>query len=163
MVILRTGREPFFKNINHLKSHAIQWNVLHYKTPELDSGTTDVESTHRTRSLSPSPPRVHCPLQGQLENAMAEALSLDDGRQTNLTASGQSRRGQLRHRLSHRKHSKVNSPFFFLEWSEIVTFYICIYFFKYTDTSVRVSYIRSCQHITFIVFRNEFLHIDNLL
>ncbi|AWP05889.1 putative centrosomal protein of 95 kDa [Scophthalmus maximus] len=78
------------------------------KTPRqhTDSGTTDVESTHRTRSLSPSPPRVHCPLQGQLENAMAEALSLDDGRQTNLTASGQSRRGQLRHRLSHRKHSK---------------------------------------------------------
>ncbi|XP_018520398.1 centrosomal protein of 95 kDa [Lates calcarifer] len=78
------------------------------KTPRQHtvSGTPDAESKHRTRSLSPSPPRVRRSLQGQLENAMAEALSLDDGRRTNLTASDHSRRGELHHRLSHRKHSK---------------------------------------------------------
>ncbi|XP_058496892.1 centrosomal protein of 95 kDa-like isoform X3 [Solea solea] len=70
------------------------------------AGTLDVESTQRTRSLSPSPPRVRCSQQEQLENAMAEALSLDDGRQTNLALSEHSRRGEARHRLSHRKHSK---------------------------------------------------------
>ncbi|XP_076585078.1 centrosomal protein of 95 kDa-like isoform X2 [Chaetodon auriga] len=70
------------------------------------SGTPSAESTHRTRSLSPSPPRVHHSLQGQLEDAMAEALSLNDGRQTNLTASDHSRREELHHRPSHRKHIK---------------------------------------------------------
>ncbi|XP_037620614.1 centrosomal protein of 95 kDa-like isoform X1 [Sebastes umbrosus] len=70
-------------------------------------GTPDAESTHRTRSLSPSPPPVRRSLQGQLEDAMAEALSLDDGRQTNLAASDQSRRRrELHHRPSSRKHSK---------------------------------------------------------
>uniref|UniRef100_A0A3Q0RC58 Centrosomal protein 95 n=1 Tax=Amphilophus citrinellus TaxID=61819 RepID=A0A3Q0RC58_AMPCI len=51
----------------------------------------DPESTHRTRSLSPSPPRVRRSLQGQLEDAMAQALSLDDGRQSNLTVSDRSK------------------------------------------------------------------------
>ncbi|XP_034385720.1 centrosomal protein of 95 kDa-like isoform X3 [Cyclopterus lumpus] len=69
-------------------------------------GTTEGEPTHRTRSLSPSPPRVRRSLHGQLEDAMAEALSLDDGRQTNLAASDLSKRGELHHRPSHRKHSK---------------------------------------------------------
>ncbi|XP_040002802.1 centrosomal protein of 95 kDa-like isoform X2 [Xiphias gladius] len=78
------------------------------KTPRQHtvSGTPDVESMHRTRSLSPSPPRVRRSLQGQLENAMMEAFNLDDGRQMNLTASDRSRRGELRHRQSRRKHSK---------------------------------------------------------
>ncbi|XP_071361359.1 centrosomal protein of 95 kDa-like [Trachinotus anak] len=77
------------------------------KTPRQHtvSETLEAEPTHRTRSLSPSPPRVRRS-HGQLENAAAEALSLDDGRQTNLTASDHSRRGKLHHRLSHRKHSK---------------------------------------------------------
>ncbi|XP_040891838.1 centrosomal protein of 95 kDa-like isoform X3 [Toxotes jaculatrix] len=76
------------------------------KTPRQHTGIPDVESTHRTRSLSPSPPRVRRSLKGQLENAMAEALSLNDGRQTNLTASDHSRRGDRSHRLPQRKHSK---------------------------------------------------------
>ncbi|XP_054866288.1 centrosomal protein of 95 kDa isoform X2 [Amphiprion ocellaris] len=77
------------------------------------SATSDPESTHRTRSLSPSPPRVHPSLQGQLQDAMAEALSLDDGKQTNLTVTDHPRRGELHHRASHRKHSKhlVNRAF----------------------------------------------------
>ncbi|XP_070773236.1 centrosomal protein of 95 kDa-like [Enoplosus armatus] len=75
------------------------------RTPRQHTGTPDAELTHRTRSLSPSPPRVRHSLQGQLEDAMAEALSLDDGRQTNLTASDHSRREAF-HRPSHRKHSK---------------------------------------------------------
>ncbi|KAM7393961.1 hypothetical protein PAMP_020794 [Pampus punctatissimus] len=64
------------------------------RTPRQHTGTPDPESTHRTRSLSPSPPRVRRSLQGQLEDAMKEALSLDDGRQTNLTASNHTRRGE---------------------------------------------------------------------
>ncbi|KAG7223710.1 hypothetical protein INR49_015437, partial [Caranx melampygus] len=78
------------------------------KTPRQHtvSGAPEAESTHRTHSLSPSPPRTRRSLLGQVENAVAEALSLDDGRQTNLTLSGQSRQRELRHRLSHRKHSK---------------------------------------------------------
>lgn len=71
------------------------------------SETPDAESTHRTRSLSPSPPRVRHSLQGQLEDAMAEALSLDGGRDTNLTASDHSRPEELHHRRPRRKHSKV--------------------------------------------------------
>ncbi|XP_032388698.1 centrosomal protein of 95 kDa isoform X1 [Etheostoma spectabile] len=69
-------------------------------------GTSDAESTNRTRSLSPSPPRDHRSVQGQLEDAMAEAMSLDDGRQSNLAASDHSWRGELHHRPSHRKHTK---------------------------------------------------------
>ncbi|XP_075946434.1 centrosomal protein of 95 kDa-like isoform X2 [Anarhichas minor] len=76
------------------------------RTSRQHTGNPDGESTHRTRSLSPSPPRVRRSLHGQLEDAMAEALSLDDGRQTNLAASDHSKRGELHHRLSHRKHSK---------------------------------------------------------
>ncbi|XP_047435157.1 centrosomal protein of 95 kDa-like [Mugil cephalus] len=76
------------------------------RTPRQHTGTSDPESTHRTRSLSPSPPRVRRGLQEQLEEAMAEALSLDDGKQTNLTTSSYSRQGESRHRHSSRKHSK---------------------------------------------------------
>ncbi|XP_068448608.1 centrosomal protein of 95 kDa-like isoform X3 [Clinocottus analis] len=77
------------------------------RTPRQHAGTADGKPCHRTRSLSPSPPRVRRSLHGQLEDAMAEALSLDDGRQTNLAASNLSKRGKLRHhRPSHRKHSK---------------------------------------------------------
>nr|XP_023008001.1 centrosomal protein of 95 kDa [Maylandia zebra] len=76
------------------------------RTSRQDTGAPDFESTHRARSLSPSPPRVRRSLQGQLEDVMAEALSLDDGRQSKLTASDRSRRGELHHRPSHRKHDK---------------------------------------------------------
>ncbi|KAM4585139.1 centrosomal protein of 95 kDa-like isoform 2-T2 [Odontesthes bonariensis] len=75
------------------------------------SGTTETEPTQRTRSLSPSPTRVRRSLHGPLEEAMAEALSLDDGRQTNLTISDLSRRGEQRHRPSHRKRSAENKAF----------------------------------------------------
>ncbi|XP_038569783.1 centrosomal protein of 95 kDa-like isoform X1 [Micropterus salmoides] len=76
------------------------------RTPRQHTETPDAESTHRTRSLSPSPPRVRHSLQGQLEDAMAEALSLDGGRDTNLTASDHSRPEELHHRRPRRKHSK---------------------------------------------------------
>uniref|UniRef100_UPI0037E8F902 centrosomal protein of 95 kDa-like n=1 Tax=Semicossyphus pulcher TaxID=241346 RepID=UPI0037E8F902 len=80
-------------------------SVMECRRQHTVSGTTEPESTHRTRSLSPSPPRVGRPLQGQLEDTMVEALSLDDGRQTNLTVSDQTRREKTPHR-SHRKHRK---------------------------------------------------------
>lgn len=97
-----------FKETLTLKINVLNCNIL------LVVGTPDAESTHRTRSLSPSPPPVRRSLQGQLEDAMAEALSLDDGRQTNLAASDQSRRRrELHHRPSSRKHSKV-LPYCFL-------------------------------------------------
>ncbi|CAJ1053678.1 centrosomal protein of 95 kDa-like isoform X1 [Xyrichtys novacula] len=70
------------------------------------TGTPVPESAHQTHSLSPSPPRVCHPLQGQLGDAMAEALSLGDGRQTNLTAPDRTRRKEPHHRMSHRKHGK---------------------------------------------------------
>ncbi|XP_072240690.1 centrosomal protein of 95 kDa-like isoform X2 [Leuresthes tenuis] len=75
------------------------------------SGTPEAEPTQRTRSLSPSPTRVRRSLNGPLEEAMAEALSLDDGRQTNLTVSDPSRRGEQHHRPSHRKRSTENKAF----------------------------------------------------
>ena len=70
------------------------------------SGTPNTESSHRARSLSPSPPRA-CRLQGQLEDNISEALSVDDGKQTNLTPPGNSQREEVHHRPSHKKHSKV--------------------------------------------------------
>ncbi|XP_030587281.1 centrosomal protein of 95 kDa isoform X2 [Archocentrus centrarchus] len=76
------------------------------RTSRQHTGAADPESTHRTRSLSPSPPRVRRPLQGQLEDAMAQALSLDDGRQSNLTVSDRSKQEEPHHRPSHRKHRK---------------------------------------------------------
>ncbi|XP_034543581.1 centrosomal protein of 95 kDa-like isoform X2 [Notolabrus celidotus] len=71
-----------------------------------DSVTVSETPDHQASSLPPSPPRVGPSLQGQLEEAMAEALSLDDGRQTNLTVSNQTRRKETQHRPPHRKHSK---------------------------------------------------------
>ncbi|KAM4751092.1 centrosomal protein of 95 kDa-like isoform 2-T2 [Anableps anableps] len=61
----------------------------------------------RTASPSPPPPpRDYRSLHGQLEEAMAEALSLDDGRQTNLQVSYHSKRGELHHRSSQRNYNK---------------------------------------------------------
>ncbi|XP_029907304.1 LOW QUALITY PROTEIN: centrosomal protein of 95 kDa-like [Myripristis murdjan] len=74
------------------------------RTPRPQTGTPHPEATHRTRSLSPSPPRACRSLQGQLGGAVMEELSLDDGRQTNLTAARRSRRGQLRQRQRHRNY-----------------------------------------------------------
>nr|XP_046265146.1 centrosomal protein of 95 kDa-like isoform X3 [Scatophagus argus] len=78
------------------------------KTPRQQtvSGTPEAESTHRTRSLSPSPPPVRRFLQGQLEDTTAEALNLDDGKQQNLTTLDHSRQEEVHHRPSHRKHNK---------------------------------------------------------
>ncbi|XP_026215300.1 centrosomal protein of 95 kDa [Anabas testudineus] len=70
------------------------------------TGTPDTESSHPTCSLSPSPPRARRSLQGQLEHAMAEALNLDDRKQTNLTATDRVKRRELQHMSSHRKHHK---------------------------------------------------------
>ncbi|XP_008420240.1 centrosomal protein of 95 kDa isoform X2 [Poecilia reticulata] len=50
-------------------------------------------------------PRPECrSSHGQLEEAMAEALSLDDGKQTNLQVPHHSKRGESHHRPSQRKH-----------------------------------------------------------
>ncbi|KAK2815954.1 hypothetical protein Q5P01_026421 [Channa striata] len=70
------------------------------------SRVPDAEDTHRTRSLSPSPPRAYRSLRGQLKHGMAEGLDLDDRKQTNLTNPDQSRREELCHRPSQRKQSK---------------------------------------------------------
>ncbi|KAM9857596.1 centrosomal protein of 95 kDa-like [Aulostomus maculatus] len=70
------------------------------------SGMADPESTHRTRSLSPSPPRARRCQQEHSKDNVTEAVSLDDGRQTNLLASDQTCRSEPRHRPSHRKQSK---------------------------------------------------------
>ncbi|XP_070683830.1 centrosomal protein of 95 kDa-like isoform X2 [Pempheris klunzingeri] len=76
------------------------------RSPNQHTGTPHAESIHQTHSSTPSPPRARRSLQGQLGDPMAEALSLDDGRQTNLTASGHRMRKELHHRASHRKHGK---------------------------------------------------------
>ncbi|XP_041641094.1 centrosomal protein of 95 kDa-like isoform X1 [Cheilinus undulatus] len=71
-------------------------------------GTSEPELSHQICSLTPSPPPdCRSPSsQRQLEEAMAEALSLDDGRQTNLRVSDHTRRREPHHRQSHRKHIK---------------------------------------------------------
>uniref|UniRef100_UPI003AAC6DBD centrosomal protein of 95 kDa-like isoform X1 n=1 Tax=Centroberyx gerrardi TaxID=166262 RepID=UPI003AAC6DBD len=76
------------------------------RTPRPHTGTPHPEAAHRTRSLSPSPPRARRSLQGQLDGVATEVLSLDDGRQSNLAAAGRTRRGELHHRQRHRKHSE---------------------------------------------------------
>ncbi|KAL6110262.1 cep95 [Pungitius sinensis] len=76
------------------------------RTPRQNTETADGEATHRTRSLSPSPPRARRSLHGQLDDAVGEASSLDSGRQTNLAAPDLSKRAELRHRPSHRNHRK---------------------------------------------------------
>ncbi|KAM6939541.1 centrosomal protein of 95 kDa-like [Xenentodon cancila] len=76
------------------------------RTPRQHAGTADDESSQRTRSLSPSPPRACPSFRGQLEEVLAEALSLDDGSQTQLTASGHLRREELHHKPSRLKYGK---------------------------------------------------------
>ncbi|XP_029950495.1 centrosomal protein of 95 kDa isoform X2 [Salarias fasciatus] len=66
----------------------------------------DPESSHCTRSLSPSPPRVHASPQQQSEDVGAEASGPDDRRQTVVSPSRRSGRGEPRHRRSHRNHPK---------------------------------------------------------
>ncbi|KAF7655099.1 hypothetical protein LDENG_00060750 [Lucifuga dentata] len=72
------------------------------RTPRQQTGLADTEPTQQTRSLSPSPPQARRSLQGHLDATMTEALSLDDGRQTNLTAAD-----QTQHRAHQRKYSKA--------------------------------------------------------
>ncbi|CAN9510151.1 unnamed protein product [Ophioblennius macclurei] len=67
---------------------------------------TDPESSHRARSLSPSPPRVHGLLQRRREDVGAEASGPDDGRQAALSPSRHSGRGEPRHRRPHRNHTE---------------------------------------------------------
>nr|XP_040042584.1 centrosomal protein of 95 kDa-like isoform X2 [Gasterosteus aculeatus aculeatus] len=76
------------------------------RTPRQHTETADGEATHRTRSLSPSPPRLRRSLHGQSNDAVAEAWSRDSGRQTNLAAPDHSKGAERRHRLPHRKHRK---------------------------------------------------------
>ncbi|XP_061578297.1 centrosomal protein of 95 kDa-like isoform X2 [Cololabis saira] len=76
------------------------------RTPRQHAGTADNESSQRTRSLSPSPPRVRRSLHGQLGDVTAEASSLDDDGQTKPSASGHTRREELRHKPSRIKHGK---------------------------------------------------------
>ncbi|KAM4603668.1 centrosomal protein of 95 kDa-like [Polymixia lowei] len=76
------------------------------RTPRPHTGTPHPKAQHRTRSLSPSPPRARRSLQGQLEGATTEALSPEERRQTNLTAATRTQRRDLRHRRSRRKHSE---------------------------------------------------------
>ncbi|KAK5616432.1 hypothetical protein CRENBAI_011192 [Crenichthys baileyi] len=68
--------------------------------------TPDPESANQTLSASPSPPPDRRSLHGKLEDAMAEALSLDDERQTNLQVSDHSKRGESHHRPPQRNFNK---------------------------------------------------------
>ncbi|XP_023190397.1 centrosomal protein of 95 kDa isoform X1 [Xiphophorus maculatus] len=56
------------------------------------------------QKASPSPPRECRSVHSRLEEAMAEALSLDDGKQANLQVPHRSKRGESHHRSSQRKH-----------------------------------------------------------
>lgn len=67
-------------------------------------GTSDPDQ--QTLPASPSPPRDCHSLRGELEEAMVEALSLDDGRQTNLQLSDLSKRGEPLRRPSQRNYKK---------------------------------------------------------
>lgn len=71
----------------------------------LDSCEPEPEFTQRTRSLSPSPPRSSP--QGDVQDSVADSFFLHDGRQSNLTASDQTKRRGTTHRLSQRKLGKV--------------------------------------------------------
>ncbi|PWA14867.1 hypothetical protein CCH79_00014190 [Gambusia affinis] len=55
------------------------------------------------REASASPPRECRSVHSRLEEAMAEALSLDDGKQTNLQVPHHSKRGESHYRSSQRK------------------------------------------------------------
>lgn len=69
-----------------------------------DSCEPEPEFTQRTRSLSPSPPRSSP--QGDVQDSVADSFFLHDGRQSNLTASDQTKRRGTTHRLSQRKLGK---------------------------------------------------------
>ncbi|KAM9314158.1 centrosomal protein of 95 kDa-like isoform 3-T3 [Pholidichthys leucotaenia] len=90
------------------ESHHSDGVMEYHRTPRqhTDAGTCSIEPTHRTRSLSPSPPRVHRSQQEQPKDFMADSLSIDDGRRTNLTVSDRSTRAEMCPRQTHRKHSK---------------------------------------------------------
>ncbi|XP_056136573.1 centrosomal protein of 95 kDa-like isoform X2 [Lampris incognitus] len=81
------------------------------RTPRPHTGTPHPKAAHRTRSLSPSPPRAHHSLQGQVEGTMRGAPSLNR-RQANLTpaeAAICTRRRQPRHRRLYTKPSELVS------------------------------------------------------
>ncbi|XP_038142423.1 centrosomal protein of 95 kDa-like isoform X2 [Cyprinodon tularosa] len=69
-------------------------------------GSPDLQSTEQTRSASPSPPRDPSSLHGQLEEAIAEALSLDDGRQTNLQVTDPLKQGESHFRPPRRNYNQ---------------------------------------------------------
>ena len=104
-----TGKHTLY--INTQSTHSLSLSTLKINVL-LVSGTPDADPTHRTRSLSPSPPRVRHPLPGQSGDPVAAALSLDDGRQTNVAVSDHLGRRERHHRASHRKHSKVLLKYF---------------------------------------------------
>ncbi|XP_043969744.1 centrosomal protein of 95 kDa-like isoform X1 [Gambusia affinis] len=74
-------------------------------------GSDGVKRTRRKRRGQPDPdkreasasPRECRSVQSRLEEAMAEALSLDDGKQTNLQVPHHSKRGESHYRSSQRK------------------------------------------------------------
>ncbi|XP_028273284.1 centrosomal protein of 95 kDa-like isoform X2 [Parambassis ranga] len=103
-VLGESGESSEFREEDKQSHHSDSFMECH-RIPR-HAETSDPESPHRTRSLSPSPPRARHLLQGQLKEAMAEALSPNDARQTNLTISDHSRHGMLHHRPSRRKHGK---------------------------------------------------------
>ncbi|XP_015255680.1 PREDICTED: centrosomal protein of 95 kDa [Cyprinodon variegatus] len=69
-------------------------------------GSPDPQSTEQTCSASPSPPRDPSSLHGQLEEAIAEALSLDDGRQTNLQVTDPLKQGESHLRPPRRNYNQ---------------------------------------------------------
>ncbi|XP_029016044.1 centrosomal protein of 95 kDa isoform X2 [Betta splendens] len=104
--VLGEAREPSEVGEEEEQSHSIDSIMETHRIPRQHIKTPDTESSHQMRSLSPSPPRARCSLQGQLEDAVAENLTLDDGKQANPTATDPLRRAGLHHRPSHRKYNK---------------------------------------------------------
>ncbi|KAM4594236.1 centrosomal protein of 95 kDa-like isoform 1-T1 [Fundulus diaphanus] len=88
------------------QSHCSDGIMEGQRTFRRHPGTPDPESPEEAHSASPSPPRDHRSLHGELEEAMAEALSLDDGRQTNLHVSDRLKQGELHHRAPQKDYNK---------------------------------------------------------
>ncbi|MEQ2186475.1 hypothetical protein GOODEAATRI_028843, partial [Goodea atripinnis] len=88
------------------QSHCSDSIMEGQRTLRQPTGTPNPESANQTLSTSPSPPQNQRSLHGQLEDAMAEALSLDDERQTNLQVSDHSKRGESHHRPPQRNFNK---------------------------------------------------------
>uniref|UniRef100_A0A8C8H1F4 Centrosomal protein of 95 kDa n=1 Tax=Oncorhynchus tshawytscha TaxID=74940 RepID=A0A8C8H1F4_ONCTS len=78
------------------------------RPPRRPTGTPRAPTSPCTRSLSPSPPRAHRSLSGQLEGAVREAVS---GRVTQRHTAARTRRRQLRRLQPQHKHRQLETAY----------------------------------------------------